>query len=97
MAKYIAEKNMGEEYISALQNRTALELLGYGRNILKMPSGNYGALKKVLNEKRYKAAFQQLEIKYMPLHWRVFYGCARCGFTFGVYVLLQCIEKMIGR
>ena len=41
--------------------------------------------------------YNQLEFKYFPIHWKLFYGFAKHGFATGVYLLLLCIKKIIGK
>lgn len=97
LQSYITKHHLQEQYQTRLQNRIALELVGYGLNILKLPKDRVKAVRSILKNPYYKTAYIQLEIKYMPLHWKVFYTCARFGFATGVYALLVCIKKIIER
>ena len=100
MIEYIEKYNLDNEFKIALQNRLALELLGYGLNIVNSKEIGYSKIKnikKIINSAKYKQAYKQLEIKYMPIHWKVFYNCAKFNFASGVYVLLICIKRMIGK
>ena len=54
-----------------------------------------GMLSDILKAKRYREAYQELEFQYMPIHWKVFYGCGKYRFTWGVYVLLMVIKRII--
>lgn len=98
MRQYIQENNLPVEYDAALDNRIALSLLGLGLNIV---GSNYGMEKKItllrdiLTNDRYEAAYKKLDFSFFPIHWKVFYGFAAHGFTFGVYILLLVIRKFI--
>lgn len=97
MRKYITENKLGVEYLQALNNRIALELVGYGLNILNLNKNKVFEIKKILSNKYYKESYKQLDFKYFPIHWKIFYGCAKYNFATGIYMLLLCIKKMIGR
>lgn len=98
MRQYIQENNLPVEYDIALDNRIALSLLGLGLNIV---GSNYGMgrkitlLREILTNDRYEAAYKELDFSFFPIHWKVFYGFAAHGFTFGVYILLLAIRKFI--
>lgn len=100
MEHYIRSRNLPIEFETALNNRIALSILGLGLNIV---SSNYSAHKKIalikdiLTEKRYRNAYRKLEFSYFPVHWKLFYGCAKHKFAFGTYFLLIVIEKIITR
>lgn len=94
MYKYICENKLGNEYIEALNNRTALELVVYGLNILKLRSGKIKALRKILNDSRYYNSYCNLKIQFMPIHWRIFYLLAKYKCTIGIYFLLVCMNAI---
>lgn len=99
MQSYIEENNLSQEYRIALENRIALSILGLGLNLIGS-SLSYGEkhkeIKKIISSERYREAYKNLEIKYFPMHWKVFYGCAKYNNALGVYILLLCIRKVIG-
>lgn len=100
MLDYIDKYQLSDEFSAALKNRIALELLGYGLNIIGNDENSIKKIKeikKIISNDRYKQAYKQLKIEYMPIHWKVFYGCAKLGFASGVYMLLICIKRMIGK
>ena len=100
MKQYIEEKNLSSVYNTALKNRIAMGLLGQGLNILAapyVPLKKIKMLREIINSKNYSIACKQLNFRYLPLHWKIFYGCAKYKITIGVYVLLLCIRKAIGK
>ena len=100
MQEYIAENNLPSDYQAALNNRIALSIVGLGLNII---SCNCSAVKKIkmikeiIKSERYKKAYKDLCFTYFPVHWKLFYGCAKYRCAVGVYFLLFIIQKILSR
>lgn len=100
MEQYIQVNHLPAEYENALNNRIALSLLGLGLNIV---GSDYSIGKKLelLNEvlycNRYQRAYKNLDYSYFPLHWKLFYGCAKLRLSLGVYGLLVVIHRIISK
>lgn len=98
MQAYINTGKLGEVYQTALNNRIALSILGLGLNI-KASGFRVGEqmklIKKIIKADRYQKASAQLEMKYFPIHWKLFYGSAAHGLTLNVYLMLTVIRKII--
>ena len=78
----------------------ALGILGLGLNITvsTQPMGKkVKDIHRIIRQERYRKAYKNLPLNYFPIHWKLFYGCARHGFAFGVYVLLTVIQRIISR
>lgn len=100
MNEYIQNKNLKDEYQIALNNRIGLSIMGQGLNLLESKSNAFQKikeLKKILSHNKYRMAYESFELKYFPIHWKIFYACAKYNFATGVYLLLLCIKHMIGR
>lgn len=100
MDQYIQDNHLSVEYKDALNNRIALSLLGLGLNIAGSDyttSKKIQMLKEILSNGRYRDAYKNLDFSYFPIHWKVFYGCAKLRFALGVYVLLAAIRRIISR
>lgn len=98
MSEYIKENNFPKEYTDALDNRIALSVLGLGINITSAPYTHFkktALLKEIICSERYRQALKKLEFKYFPIHWKVFYGCAKFRCAFGLYLLLCAIKRII--
>ena len=98
MQEYITDHNLPAEYTKALQNRRALGLLGLGLNIVSADASitkKLHLIRAILRDERYVRAYQELDFHYFPVHWKVFYGCAKYRIAIGVYVLLRVIQKII--
>lgn len=100
MDKYIRNKNLAVEYQTALNNRIGLSIMGQGLNLLESKSNAFQKMKEIkgiLSQDKYRTAYRNFELRYFPVHWKVFYACAKYNFATGVYLLLLCIKHMIGR
>ncbi len=97
MAKYIKENQLSQKYMDALYNRIALSILGLGLNIM---DSDYGTVKKIkmiheiIASDRYQKAYRKLNYRYFPIHWKIFYKCAKFKCASGVYILLRVINLM---
>ena len=98
MFKYIKEKHLDSSYIQAVNNRICLGILGQGLNLMESDKHHKNKeIKKILSTKRYREAYRQFNLKYFPIHWKIFYWFAKHNIACGVYAMLICIQKMIGR
>lgn len=100
MDDYIKTKKLSREYTEALNNRICLSILGQGLNLLGASDSHISKIRKIkfiLNSKKYQDAYKNFSLKYLPIHWKVFYGCAKYRLSTATYILLLCIKQMIGR
>lgn len=100
MRRYIEENDLPEQYEKALHNRIALSIQGLGLNIVSAEkTGRWmiHEIKSILSRPEYKEAYKKLDYSYFPIHWKLFYGCARHGFASVVYVLLRIISSIISK
>ena len=97
MEMYLTDYSLSEEYKKALDNRIAMSLLELGLNTVesdKKVGKKINDLKRILSQERYKKAYQQMEIGYLPIHWKLFYVFAKLNFATGIYSLLWVISKL---
>lgn len=100
MEKQIIDNNLDEDFSKALNNRICLSILGLGLNILSVKENviwKIKNIKEILKNERYRKAYKTLELKYFPIHWKLFYACAKYNFAAGVFIFLVLIKKMIGK
>lgn len=100
MAKIIEQERLPEEYREALSNRRATSLIGLGVNIMAADwssARKRRELREIISQPAYRQAICKLDIALMPIHWKVFFLCARSGCVWGVYLLLCIIQKIRGR
>lgn len=86
--------------MEALKNRCALALINIGLNEVAATHGMHKTvrrLKEVLNDKKFRAAYKQLPLRYLPLKWKIFFGAAKLRLSFTVYVLLKIMTILVTR
>lgn len=93
-------ENASLEYYQALRNRIALGLIGLGLNLAEDDRLNFTQkrreLKKILQMAHYRAALATLPLDYFPIHWKVFFLCAKREWSLPLFVLLLIMNKMRG-
>ena len=96
----IEEKGYDDTYKIALKNRFAINLIAIGIRITN--GGNkfkekYSMIKNILNDEVYCEAIKDLDISYMPIHWKTFFWNAKKKCTLMVYLLLSVIIVMASK
>lgn len=87
-------------YKEAFYNRVALGLVPFVLNVVVSETGvkkQNAEIKIVLFSERYQKAFANLQIKYMPIHWKIFFKFAKIKFSIGVLLLGKVMQFMRGR
>ena len=98
MEQYIDDNCLDECFRLALNNRIALSTIGLGLNIT---GSDYSGKKKrallkgIISTDRYRAAYQTLVFAYFPVHWKIFFFCAKHKMSFCLYFLLVVIKRII--
>ena len=96
--QYIKNNKLNESFYVALNNRVVLSILGLGLNIL---SSDFSApkkrhlIKEIISSPRYQSACKTLTFKFFPIHWKLFYFCAKHRLSFSLYCLLSIIKIII--
>lgn len=97
MRVYIEKSGNDSDLKKALDNRISLSIIGLGLNALALPSREaLTEIRNVLSDHEYRAAIKTLPMRYFPLHWWVFFTCCKLNFSVGVFLLLKCMERMMG-
>lgn len=92
--------NKNSDYQIALQNRIAFSVLGLALTEMNSSSSLLEKNKKlsiILSEPVYRDALECFELKYLPIHWRLFYWFAKNKMSSGILFLtriIQMIQKM---
>ena len=96
--KILQEQKRTEIYYEALRNRICLGLIGLGLNLIEdNRMTNIQKLKEIqsiLHVSYYRDSLKELEIKYFPLHWKVFFICAKYQLSICLLVLLYIMNFM---
>lgn len=98
--KMIDGYGLNEICRTALQNRIALNTLGLGFNCVKGDAGYWEKCRRidhVLRDPRRKEALKKLPLHQMPLHWKVFYFCAKSGCSWALCILINIIDELKGK
>lgn len=91
MKRIIEERKYNESYEIALDNRYAIDLIAIGLKIMNSKGSNktkFNNVKRALNDDVYINAVKKLDTSKMPIHWKLFFACAKKRVTILVYVLL---------
>lgn len=96
MSLHISEQKLGAEFEQALSNRVSLSVIGLGLNELNAPklSESLKTLRNVLRARDYRASISKLELRWMAVHWRVFFWVARAGNPVPLVAMLMAMAKL---
>lgn len=92
MRYYIAEHNLGESYQEALNNRICLSMIGLGLNQISSDLGffrNAQAIHRILSYELYRRAYERLDFRWFPIHWKCFFILCKWRCAPLVVVLLR--------
>ena len=98
MKCYIEVQQQPQYYETALNNRICLSVLGLGLNLLasdKTDREKRSELKSILRDPMYTEAFRHFDMRYLKIHWKLFYGAAKYRMVIIVYALLKVIYRII--
>lgn len=82
----------------AFNNRIAFSLIGLGLNECRSDKSvlqKAEQLKFILKQSRYKEAYKSLDLGYFPIHWKLFFFCAKHRLTMPLLALLKIISLII--
>ena len=91
---------LGSLYKTALNNRIAISMMNIG---LSETSPKYDkswvaqivSINESINNQKYKSAYQNLETKYFPVHWKVFFVLCKYRLGTGVFLMLKLMRLFI--
>ncbi len=98
MLCYIGEReHNAPDLLQALNNRISLSIIGLGLNAIACPNRKaITEIREILADPNYRKAVKTLPMRYFPPHWWVFFLCCKLRLTYGVFLLLKCMERMKG-
>lgn len=100
MRQHIADNSMGANFEQALRNRVSLSIIGIGLNALASEQAPNVIIREIrgwLSSKEYRNAVSTLELKWFPLHWRLFFNAAKHGRAEVVWILLRTMKSLLAR
>lgn len=91
---HIILNNLGTEFSKALDNRIAFNIINLGLNEF---NGNgkrkiIERLKEIITSDIFNRPIKNLELKYLPLHWKVFFLAAKLKSATFLFILLKLIK-----
>ena len=98
--QHICAHELDETFAMALSNRVALSLIPLGINEAENRDGAVAVvrgLKRLVHDEEYHDALCSLDLRTMPIHWKLYFLCAQMGWVWGLYILLLVIQKIRGR
>ena len=97
---HIDDNGLDASFRIALNNRIVFSLIALGINATEKHDGaihTIRQIKQLIQAERYQNAIAQFDAHYLPVHWKLFFGCAKHGCAFGVYLLLLAIQIIRGK
>lgn len=97
MEEYVKNNNLNKHFEMALSNRIALSIIGLGLNELNESAtvlSKMITIKKIITSNKYKKACKNLQIEFLPFHWKVFFIFVKFNCTVCIYVLLVVINSL---
>ena len=95
--RYIEGSNLSDEYSGALKNRIALSITGMGLNVVCSDltfTKKINEIKSILKKPKIKSAIKSLPLKFMPIHWKIFFFCCKTRCYYFVYILLNSMNNL---
>lgn len=98
MREWATEFDSSAEAFEVLGNRIAHAVISLGLNELSSAGSKLDQMRRVsriLSAEWYRKAVKNLDLSYMPVHWKAFFFCAKHRMTWGVYALLCIIHRIL--
>lgn len=98
--QHLDQYHLDESFYQALNNRIALSLIPLGINEAENHDGTTAViqgLQRLIRDPEYRTALKTLDFSCLPIHWRIFFTCAKLNCAVGLYALLLVIQKIRGR
>lgn len=96
--QHLKIENALPQYYQALNNRVSLGLIGLGLNLAEDDKMRFtekkSELRKILKMSHYRNSIARLPFKYLPVHWKIFFLCAKEGWAWPLLLLLLIMNKI---
>ena len=97
---YLNGQKKDKNFFLALNNRICITFLSLCLNEINSCASFFTINKKIkhlLKDDFYKNAFDKFELKFLPLHWKIFYYFVQYRFSLGISTMAFCIHLIINR
>lgn len=94
----LKQNNKEAIFYEAFYNRICLSVIGLGLNESFNKTSFFTKcknIKLVLNSRHHKSAFTKLQLKYFPLHWKLFFFFAKYTMITPLMIMILIIKKVI--
>lgn len=95
MNNEIKEKKLNDSFSSAVSNRRCLSLIPLGLNAVYKKNSAFKEVKSLLLDLRIHDALCKMDIKYLPLIWKVFFLSAKYKLSVIHYLLIKIISFIV--
>ena len=99
MDDIIKHYNLDENFSKALENRICVGVLALGLHVCKKNNNlttinRFKNVKSILEDKIIKEAYENFDLSYFPIHWKIFYFFNKKRWSFLSYLMLSSIELL---
>lgn len=100
LESFLTKHQKDESFFIALNNRICITFLGLCLNEINSDHSFFSINQKInqlLKDDFYKKAFNKFDLRFLPLHWKLFYYFVQVKFSFGVTTMAFIIHSLINR
>lgn len=97
MKDEIDQNNLDKTFSESLYNRIALNVIGLGFNALSCRDGvgkRYKIIQEFLSDPLIHRAVKRLKVRYLLVHWKVFFICVKMRAALCVYFMIFVMNKL---
>lgn len=97
MDKHIQSNELDNSFRKALANRISLSMIGLGLNVVSSSLSFFKKrkeLKLILDDNIMKSSLSSLELKYFPIHWKVYFYCLKKKFVILAIIMLKIMNML---
>lgn len=97
METIIIKNHLDVTFVDSLNNRIVLNVIGLGFNALSSDKSlreKYCEIKASLKDSKVRKAIKNFDIKFLPIHWKVFFCFVKIRSVVGVYFLTCVMNKL---
>ena len=95
----ITKYNLDKDFSKALENRICVGVLALGLHVCRRTNNltnksRFKNIKSILEDKTIKEAYENFDLSYFPIHWKIFYFFNKKRWSLLSYLMLSSIELL---